>query len=116
MKDSEGDATEDSPKGMMDGDVFVEVNVVSTSLQLFQSPEKEILQGSINEMKVQANFIEGLLGITAYVGSYLLESKGFEIMKNGLVSSEAKAFTLTVEQKQVYDLHLTHIQANIAPC
>lgn len=116
MKDSEGDATEDSPKGMMDGDIFVEVNVVSTSLQLFQSPEKEILQGSINEMKVQANFIEGLLGITAYVGSYLLESKGFEIMKNGLVSSEAKAFTLTVEQKQVYDLHLTHIQANIAPC
>ncbi|QDZ20283.1 vacuolar protein sorting-associated protein [Chloropicon primus] len=102
--------------GLGSGDMYVEVNVASTSLQLYQNSEREILLGNINAVRVEANFKGGLAAITASVGSYLLESQGFEIMKNGAFSSDTKAFTLTVEQTAVQELNLTHIKVNIAPC
>ena len=119
MKDDDDDGSGNGKTGVMGGDLNIEVNVESTSLVLSQTIEREVLRGNIKQVRVEGTYTkEGQLHVTSSVGSYLLESKGFEIMKNGQAgpASDAKAFTLTIEQTSTFDLNLTHIQANISPC
>ena len=112
---SDGSSPDGKSGGILSGRTYVVINIVSTSLQLCQNQENDVLLGNINDVKVEATYIGGLLNVNSSVESYLLESKGLEIMKNGAISSDTKAFSLTVEQTNSYERQWTHVQANIAP-